>query len=657
LKGYSLCGIAGFCNLSQTGFVIDEQVLDRMQKRLVHRGPDDQGVWLSHPHQLAFANRRLAIIDLSTAGKQPMSSRPGRTVITFNGEIYNHQIIRKELQARGYVYFSQTDTETLLYAYQEWGIDFLHRLEGQFACALFDADYNELYLIRDRIGEKPLYFSIQNGILSFASEIKALWEAPWNERRLSPQSVYHYLTFMVTPAPLTIFDQIYKLPAGFYLKVNKQREISFHEWYTPLTVLTDAEKKEYQSEAFCIERIKDLLIDSVKKRMVADVPVGAFLSGGIDSSLIVSLMSQFTDKVKTFTIVSADDPAQNEGAWARLVADRYGTDHHELVLTEKDAFKFYERMVYHLDEPLADCVCIPFYYVAQKAREVGIKVAQVGEGADELFFGYSTYAQYKNFYETVWLPSQRFVPAVIKKNVKKIGAFLLNNHLDYQELLMNWADGRSLFWGGALAFNEQQKNKFFKNSSFFVDRLQPDSLVEKMCKGMRQEFDSFAPVDYHVAQLKKNDVMSDFCKQMLYLELKHRIPELLLMRTDKMSMAASVEVRVPFLDHRLVECMLNVPASLKYKHQVTKYLLKKVAQGMIPDIIIQRKKVGFSAPTGKWFSTGRYFSEYFKKMSSDNDAFLHAQINGTQQPFSSTHARGAVQKWVLQNLWVLTNER
>jgi len=643
-----VCGFAGVLNLSKQNFTLDSLLLEKMAACLKHRGPDGQNVWCKPDCQFGLAFARLSIIDLSSAGMQPMFSSDGSIVVCFNGEIYNYQALKSELSELGYEFKSNSDTEVLIYAYQEWGIDFLHKLEGMFAIALHDFRTNEFYLVRDRMGVKPLYFSLQEGILSFASEIKALWLLPWMKREISSLAMYHYLTFMVTPAPYTIFKNVYKLPAGFYAKVDSSKNVEFTEWYSFVNPISASEKKLIQDERYCVENIRTLFFDAVKKRMLADVPVGAFLSGGIDSSLIVAAMSHFSKRVKTFTVAFSDGPESNELGYARIIADQFDTDHHEIVISEKEAFEFYEKMVYHLDEPLADCVCIPFHYVSKLARDSGVIVGLVGEGADELFFGYNVYASYKKLHDNLWRPSQKVMPEFMRNSLKNMIKPVFAGKPFYMDLISNWANGRELFWGGALAFKEHQKSNF-KNSFINDMGLEQDEVVSKIYRGMRQEYDSFAVVDYHLSKLKLGRPEADFCQQMMYLEFKQRLPELLLMRADKMSMAASLEVRVPFLDHKLVEFMFNVSSELKFKNNETKHLLKCVAQGVLPDEIVRRKKVGFAAPTFRWFSSGKYFPAYFQKMDTQESVQLPKDLcNGNK-------FNVAVQKWVLQQLWAVKN--
>ncbi|MCK4265291.1 asparagine synthase (glutamine-hydrolyzing) [Candidatus Babeliales bacterium] len=650
-----MCGIAGYISTISTSSKIDEKLLYNMQKALVHRGPDDGGIWKSDFFGIGLAHKRLSIVDLSIMGRQPMSDRNENITVSFNGEIYNHRELRKELEALGYKYFSNTDTETLIYAYKEWGIDFIHKLDGMFAISLFDKENNELYLIRDRIGVKPLYFSTQGGFLSFASEIKALWELPWIYKDINNLAVYHYLTFLVSPAPMTLYKGIYKLPAGFYLKVGSDRKLTFSEWYNPLKVeVSDSHK--LNDKFYCIDVVREILRDSIKKRMMSDVPFGVFLSGGIDSSLNVALMSEFTTKVKTFNVVFEDGLEYDERKWAKKVSDRFGTEHHEIVVTEKEAFEFYEKMVYHQDEPLADWVCMPLYFVSKLAKDSGVTVVQCGEGADELFCGYDAYGHYLDIYKKYWKPSQYLIPKPIKK-VLYSSISRMFPHKGFVDHIRNWAESRNLFWSGAVAFKENAKNQFFLNKEFAED-----DIVSQIYSGMSQEFDSYSIVDFHLKNLKKLMPNFDYLQSMTYLELKQRLPELLLMRLDKMTMATSVEGRVPFLDHRLVEIALRIPQHLKYipkkstEYGVipaqTKYILKQACEWILPEEIISRKKIGFAAPVKKWFRKGHYFNSDSHKLtaSSNNYLFNNDFLEGILTKHQLEEADLSPQLWNMYNL-------
>lgn len=647
-----MCGLAGYRVLSNNQITPDEQLLEKMQKTIEHRGPDGYRTWISKEHRLAFVHRRLSIMDLSDAGFQPMFDAQRTVAVMCNGEIYNHPTLRKELEALGYVYNSHSDTETLVYAYKQWGIDFIQKLEGMFAIIIADLATNETYLIRDRIGIKPLYFSLAEGVLSFASEIKALWPLPWMHREINTQALYHYLTYMATPAPMTLYQGVYKLPAAYYLKVDAKNEITFHEWYRPIITTPQHERAQFANESFCIKNIRRLLRESVQKQMMSDVPYGVFLSGGIDSSLNVALMSELVDQVKTFTVSFVDGPEYSEVTWARKVARKFNTDHHEIIISEKEAFDFFENMVHYQDEPLADCVCIPLYYVSKLLKDAGVTVVQVGEGSDELFCGYSSYAQYIDLYNSYWKNTQKFIPAFAKQGMYQVASKVFPEKFNRLSFVKNWADGRSLFWSGAMAFSEVWKKEIFFSEN---NTVQFDPIVQQIYPGFAQVFDSYSVVDYHLKQLRKHNPEADFLSSMIYLELKHRLPELLLMRVDKMTMATSVEGRVPFLDHPFVEFALQIPSSLKYKDGVTKYILKKACEGILPNEIIYRKKMGFAAPTSRWFKQGGYFKKYF-------DDMLHSQRTqwGDYVNFDAVDAlckknqqkdsECSVQLWVLQNL-------
>jgi asparagine synthase (glutamine-hydrolysing) len=643
-----MCGLAGYLNLSNAYGAFDQMMLNRVKQALHHRGPDGQNVWTSQTHQAALIFARLSIVDLSDAGMQPMLDPEGTVVINFNGEIYNHETLRKELESLGYRYRSHSDTETLLYAYKEWGISFIERLEGMFAIALLDLKTHELYLIRDRIGVKPLYFSLQGGYLSFASEIKALWHMPWITKSILKSSLYHYLTYMTTPAPTTMYEGVYKLPPSFYCKVDATKNITFHEWYTPITSISVAERAAFADEQFCIDGIRTLLRDSIKKRMMSEVPFGVFLSGGLDSSLNVALMAEYTDKVNTFNVSFSDGPEYDEVKWARKVAQLFNTEHHEVVISEQDAFNFFQKMIYYQDEPLADCVNIPLYYVSKLCKDSGVTVVQVGEGSDELFCGYSTYARYLNVYNKFWQPAQKYIPAFAKQGVYTAMSRILASKPNHVDVIKNWAENKQLFWTGAMAFSEYGKRSFIMNDGYAIDPV-----VQQIYPGLRLQ-ESYGVVDYHIKRLAKIMPEADFYSSMLYLELKQRLPELLLMRVDKMSMATSVEGRVPFLDHKLVEFAWHIPTHFKYRDGVTKYILKKAAEGILPHEIIYRKKMGFAAPTKRWFKQGRYFKPYFNELVETHRGLWSEYFNVHEiEKMILANQTGSkdysVQLWTLQN--------
>lgn len=644
-----MCGLGGYLNLSKSVWGNNDALLYEMQQSMAHRGPNGWRTWISDQHAVALVHRRLSIIDLSNDAFQPMLDATGRIAVCFNGEIYNHPFLRILLESRGHRYRTQSDTETIIHAYKEWGIDFLHHLNGMFSIALFDMESNELYLMRDRIGIKPLYFSLLGDMLSFASEIKALWPLPWIEKSINQTAISHYLTYMVTPAPMTLYKGIYKLPAGFYIKVDAQREVTFCQWYDPVANAQQAPKEFLNDEQACIEHIRSLLRTSIKQQMVADVPLGIFLSGGIDSSLNVALMAEQTDNIKTFNVAFRDGPECNETQWARMISKRFNTQHYEITISEKEAFDFFKKMVYHQDEPIGDCVCIPLYYVSKLLHDTGVTVVQVGEGSDELFCGYSSYGQYLKTYR-LWHPSQRYIPSFARKAAYTAAAPFYQHRRNRLDIMRNWAGGKELFSTGSLAFSEVWKKDFL-----YTVPLEPDPIIEKIYPGLAYQYGSYGFAEYHRAQLQQHDPHADEFKIMSYLELKQRLPELLLMRVDKMAMATSVEGRVPFLDHELVEFVLQIPTHMKYKNGITKYILKKACEGILPHEIIYRKKIGFAAPTKRWFKQGNYFLPYFKNMLQNNAKNNYAcldlsAINSILTQHQTTKADHACQLWVLQNL-------
>ncbi|MGQ9805036.1 MAG: asparagine synthase (glutamine-hydrolyzing) [Chlorobiales bacterium] len=581
-----MCGITGIFNYSQSPNLVSESILKQMTAVIAHRGPDDDGIFISPNQTVGFGFRRLAIIDLSPAGHQPMCNRDGSIWIVFNGEIYNHLELRKTLEAKGYRYNSKSDTETILYAYQEYGLDFVEKLFGMFAIAIWDSRKEEVILIRDRIGIKPLYYTFAGGALIFGSEIKSILEHPSVSRNLNPQALYDYLTFYAAPPNETLFKGIYKLEAGHYAVAGRKGEMKKTQWWNVNHRSEIFPKEKFASEAFCVEHLRRLLRDSIKLRMMSDVPFGVMLSGGIDSSLNVALMSELmTRPVDTFSVGFKDLEKYNELGYARQIAKQFKTNHHEILLTEQDAIDFLPEMVWYQDEPNADPVCVPLYFVSKLCRQSGTIVAQVGEGSDESFAGYPQYLR------ELWF--QKYYDALLPESLKAL-MYQVLRRVQPLSLLSDYARRSQMreptFYSGAISFTEEQKAELF-TSHFYNDAHSSAKVAERYFK----EFEGIV----------SPSESADFLRKMIYVEFKNRLPELLLMRVDKMSMAVSIEARVPFLDHRLVEFAMQIPESLKVKHGVPKYILKKAAEGIIPNNIIYRKKQGFAAPAIEWLRNGK----------------------------------------------------
>lgn len=576
-----MCGIAGTLSFASDRPAVTLPVLCAMRDAMAHRGPDGSGAWVSPDGRIGLAHRRLSIIDLSAPAGQPMANEDGSLQIVFNGEIYNHAEIRRELEARGgHVWKTDhADTEVILHAFEEWGIECLHRFRGMFAFALWDGRRRELWLVRDRIGIKPLYWAQHHGRLNFASEIKALLQDPDQRREVDPESLYHFLSFLTTPAPQTLFAGISKLPAGTWMRVSANGDIEQRKYWdvwdytTPLIA---------ESEGEIAERVLDTLRTAVKYRKVSDVPVGVFLSGGIDSSTNAALFSEGEQsQVKTFSVAYRDEFGSypSELPFARQMAARVGADHHEYLISQDDLISFLPRMVHLQDEPIADPVCVPVYYVSKLARDHGVTVCQVGEGADELFIGYPSWQAALDRQFWADLPAARTAARVA------VGALRAAGYgATYQfEAIRRASLGQPLFWGGAEAFTETEKQQLLGPA--VRDRLCGLSSWDAI-RPIRERFESAAWEKSHV-------------NWMSYVDLNIRLPELLLMRVDKMSMGVSLEGRVPFLDHEFVSLALSIPSRLKLKDGELKHMLKQSVRGLIPDQLIDRKKQGFGVPVNE----------------------------------------------------------
>lgn len=579
-----MCGIVGALVFNAGSFSVSEDYITRMRDTMVHRGPDGSGTWVRTDGRVGLGHRRLSIIDLSSAAAQPMMNEDGALQVVFNGEIYNHAEIRAELERLGGHRWrtDHSDTEVILHAFEQWGIDCLQRFRGIFAFALWDEREQALWLVRDRIGVKPLYYSVHHGRITFASEIKALLADPQQKREVNEEAFYHYLSFLAVPAPDTMFAGIHKLPCATWLKVKPDGSIHEQRYWD---VLDQSESLQHVSDEEISERVLAELRTAVQLRKVSDVPVGVFLSGGIDSSTNAALFAEGeSGRIHTFSIGYEDNPEsyRNELEYARLMAERIGAEHHERLLSQNDLLEFLPRMVHLQDEPIGDPVCVPVYYVSQLARDHGVTVCQVGEGADELFWGYPGWK--------TALRLQRLSNLPLTSTLKRLGmAWLRASGRDdtfSYEWLRRGLKGEPVFWGGAEAFTETHKQ-----------RLLSPRLRKKF--SMTSSWHAIEPL---WKRFKDSGNRSNLA-WMTYLDLNLRLPELLLMRVDKMSMGASLEAREPFLDHVLVELAFRIPEAVKTRNGVLKCVLKRAVQGIIPDSILNRPKQGFGIPAHEWFKS------------------------------------------------------
>ncbi len=608
-----MCGIAGILNYTGQQFHIDEHDLRRMADSIRHRGPDGNGVWLSADKRVGLAHTRLAIIDLTPAGAQPMHSQDNRYHMVYNGEIYNHLEIREKLDKAGHWFVGRSDTETCLHAMMQWGLDALDKLDGMFAFCFYDDKTKRAWLVRDRVGIKPLYYTFQDGICYFASEIKALVAHPAISAKIDPLACYHYLSFLTTPAPLTMFKGIGKIPAGHYLQIcmarhGREYSIRGGQWWDAIVPSPSPPDDERHRDEECIKKeIRRLLGESIEKRMMSDVPFGVFLSGGIDSSTNVALMDAVMDQpVKTFTVGFKDQPDYNELEYARHIGDLFKTEHHEVIIDSNDMQGYLDRLVESQDEPIADWVCVPLYFVSKLVRDAGTIVVQVGEGSDEQFCGYDGYMEILRWLRRYWNPLQA-MPGFLRAMVYGGSTFM--NRFDTRwrgrkELAYRAWKNRELFWGGAICYPEGFKNEIVADRKGWEKRVRGDVTEDEvgwLPDGFRQ-LDSFGIVNEYLSTIDTQKPSADFLERMIYLEFKLRLVELLLMRVDKITMSTSIEARVPFLDHKMVEFTMNIPMSLKIKNGIPKYILKEAVRGLIPDEIIDRKKMGFGAPVSEWLS-------------------------------------------------------
>lgn len=578
-----MCGIAGVLAFRGSDFRATDHYVTRMRETLHHRGPDGGETWVSEDGAIGLGFRRLAIVDLADLAMQPMSNEDGSVRVLFNGEIYNHAEIRRELEARGGHVFrtDHSDTETVVHAFEEWGIDCLHRFRGMFALAIWDGRARQLWLARDRIGIKPLFYSSTGGKLSFGSEIKAILSDPAHPRRVDDQAIYHYLSFLTAPAPLTFFADIKKLEPGSWLRIDEDGRATQQSWWDPwdhVEPILDASDDELA------ERVLAELRASVELRKMSDVPVGIFLSGGVDSSTNAALFAEGELRpVNTFSIGYDADYASypSELPFARQMADAIGADHHERIVSLDDLMAFLPQMVRLQDEPIADPVSVPLFYLSQLARQNDVVVCQAGEGADELFWGYPSWQTHLRLQRADDLP----VPAFAKRAGLAALAAAGRDRTRPYEFLRRGAENVPVFWGGAEAFTETQKRRL----------LGPDL---RRAVGGLSSWDVLAPIRERFEETAWDQSHLNW---MSYLDLRMRLPELLLARIDRMSMGVGVEVRVPFLDHKFVELALSIPAEAKTRDGELKRVLKRAVRGVIPDDLIDRRKQGFRVPVDEWF--------------------------------------------------------
>ncbi|MEW6542987.1 MAG: asparagine synthase (glutamine-hydrolyzing) [Nitrospirota bacterium] len=562
-----MCGIAGQVTADRRP--VEARVIAAMGGRLSHRGPDDAGLHVDG--HVGLAHRRLSVLDLSQAGRQPMANESGTVWIVYNGEIYNFEELRDSLRSR-YAFRSRTDTEVVLRLYEEYGLQCLPMLRGMFAFAIWDKRAQRLVLARDRLGKKPLFYSIRGARLSFASELKALL-ADGPSPPIDPVALHHYLTFQYVPAPRTIFQGVRKLPPGHVLVYEDGKGSESAYWS-----LDYVAKRTWRSEEACREEFLALLEESVKLRLISDVPLGAFLSGGMDSSSVVALMSRLTRQpVKTFSIGFKDE-AFNELPYAGTVAEKFETDHHEFVV-EPSAVEILPTLVRVYDEPFADASAIPTYCVSQLSRQY-VTVVLNGDGGDELLAGYPRYAF------TLW---------------DELGSRWLSDPA--RDRFSRWIGGAL----GRVPGLGRARNRLDRALTPFAR-----AYMARICYFSPAEKGGlYAPGFFETVRDKDSyDLLTDWfdraqastlLDRLLWVDTHSYLPDDLLVKVDRATMAHGLEARSPFLDHRLAEFCAALPVRLKVRNGQSKYLLKRVMQDLLPASILERPKMGFGVPIDRWF--------------------------------------------------------
>ena len=566
-----MCGIAGFISKDKKIPPAErELLLDAMCKIITHRGPDEQG--LTVEGRAALGMRRLSIIDLKS-GQQPIYTEDGNLIIVFNGEIYNYRELKAELESLGHRFKTNSDTETIVHAYEEFGVNCLEKLRGMFAFAIWDKREESLFIARDRVGKKPLFYSLtEKENFVFGSELKVLLAHGEIEKKIDYAALDAYLTFGYVPEEFCIFKNVKKLAPAHYLIFKDGKITTEKYWDFKYEKIT-----EIKSEAEYVESLRELIRESVKVRLISEVPLGAFLSGGVDSSTIVGMMSQILEsRVKTFSIGFNED-SFDELKYARIAAKHFNTEHHEFVVTP-DLVETIDELVWHFDEPFSDPSALPTFMVSKMARDF-VTVVLSGDGGDELFAGYTRYVTDK---KRSGLSS---LPTGIRRGLLK----------PLSEVLPHGARGKNYLYNASLEAVE----RYIDSVSHFGN-LGKKALYSKLF--LKNQNGSFGAGEEVFNQIANRISTGNPIDNLLYLDSKTYLPSDILTKVDRMSMAASLEARVPLLDHKLIDFVMQIPSELKLKGLETKYIFRKAVRGLVPDEILDRPKQGFGVPIGDWIN-------------------------------------------------------
>lgn len=610
-----MCGIAGRVAADAQGRS-EGRWVHAMCDQMTHRGPDGRGVW--EGGRVALGHLRLSIIDLA-GGAQPLAGCTPDVQVTFNGELFNYLSVKAELEAKGHVFKTRSDTEVLTHGWEEWGERLPEKLRGMFAFAIWDAKRQVLFMARDRLGKKPIYYTRVGKDLVFASEVKGLFASPGVKRELDHAQLPAFLALRYVPGPVTLFKGIQRLQPGHCLRFQDGEVTTWPFWDVPLSQPQRKHIKERDAQ----QEFLQLFEESVRIRLMADVPVGVFLSGGLDSTAVTWAMRQnVTGPLKSFSAGYEGDPS-SELHYARIAAEALKTEHHEVMLTPQGFSEFMPRLAWHLDEPIADAACIPLYYLSERARQEGVVVVLSGEGADELLAGYPIYAK-----------------QLVMEQIHQRVPFASQASAGLSHFVKDAKLRKYLQWVG-----RPFETRYLGVSRAFSD----EALLEEMIAGLPgpHAVDRLHPLHERTQGLSP-------LSRMLYSDVKTWLPDDLLIKADKMSMAASIELRTPFLDHKLLEFCWSMPDHLKLKGWVGKYLLRKGMENKLPHEILHRPKRGFPVPTGSWLRH-QLHGQLREQLLASNSACRSLFPASTVERLLNQHRSGQDRTEEVFALWCLEN--
>lgn len=613
-----MCGICGKLAISEEGqFTYD--MLTTMRDTLYRRGPDDNGIYIDEENQIGLCHRRLSIIDIE-ASKQPLCNEDGTIWIVYNGEIYNFMELRDDLIKKGHFFKTKGDTEVIVHLYEQYGENCVSKLRGMFAFAIWDNQKKELFVARDRVGIKPLHYFIDRNTFVFGSEIKAILADNYykKQKKINIEAFHYYFSSLYVPAPLTIFEGIYKLLPAHYLKVDKRGKMTITQYWD---VHFDSAFQILREEEYC-EQLESLINESVRIRLISDVPLGAFLSGGMDSSTVVAMMSLINQSpVKTFSIGFSSEK-YNESDDARIVARHFGTDHTEVILEPKDIIGNIRTLIEYFDEPFADSSLLPTYLVSKLASEK-VKVALSGDGGDELFGGYHWW-QNRPLYQL----KMSLLPQPIRSAISKMS-----------KLLPDRMRGKHF-----LSKMHMPYERYLLECKAVYDEKWRDYIYSDAIKG---DLGAFDPYHYHLLYLKKAEDQ-EWADRIMEHDLKTYIPNDIQTKVDRMSMFCSLEARVPLLDHKLIEFSAKIPSKIIFKNNIPKYILKKTMEKYLPEDILYKKKQGFAIPLEEWLKDDLKELAYDMIFSSNVRPFFNMRnIEKMMQDFNNGHDKHKHRVWIL----------